>query len=94
MSTYVSPLLDGLLKGLGQNLHVGGSLFFSLPVGGDVETHLQSHKQEVRTERERRQSHIKEEEEASPQEPEQIHLTEHRTLGRVERLLTWTLQDR
>lgn len=46
MSTYVSPLLDGLLKGLGQNLHVGGSLFFSFPVGGDVETHLQI-KQEI-----------------------------------------------
>lgn len=62
MRTYVSPLLDGLLKGLGQNLHIGGSLFFSFPVGGNVETHLQSHKQEVRTGREWRQNHIKEKE--------------------------------
>lgn len=48
-SSYVSPLLDGLLEGLGEDLHVGGSLHFGLPVGGDFEAHLQCWKQKVRT---------------------------------------------
>lgn len=48
-SSYVSPLLDGLLEGLGQDLHVGGSLHFGLPVGGDFEAHLQCYRLKVRT---------------------------------------------
>lgn len=38
--SYVSPLFDGLFKGVGENFHIGCSLLFGLPVGGDVETHL------------------------------------------------------
>lgn len=47
--SYMSPLLNGLLKGLREDLYVGGSLRCCVPVGGDLKAHLQCQKQEVRT---------------------------------------------
>lgn len=46
--SYMSPLLNGLLEGLREDLDVGGSLHFRVPVGGNFEADLQCQKPKVR----------------------------------------------